>query len=186
MDRRTIFGFVLVSCLACGTSSAPSAPSASPPAATRAWSGTVAFSSAEPADSCEARYVATHPEVLAQTATADLNVNGTTAGMTLTTETGQECGFQGSESDGVVRLATRHELCRGYPLISVVLAGIAQSCHTIDPIGDGPYWGDGVITGRMTSSQMDGHWISRVYDPGGGSYGAMSIAIDMEVHFSHR
>jgi hypothetical protein len=25
-----------------------------------------------------------------------------------------------------------------------------------------------------------------VYDPGGGSYGAMSIAIDMEVHLSRR
>lgn len=81
MDRRAIGGFLNFGCVACG-SSPPSAPSPWPsPAATTSteWSGTVTFSSVEPAALCEAKYLVSYPELLAQRPLAVVKQHGPTA-----------------------------------------------------------------------------------------------------------
>ena len=150
------------------------------------WSGTVGFVSAAPAGSCEVAYVASHPQLFAQTASADLQIHGDTAAMTVQTASGQRCGFLGRATNGDLGLVTRHEDCEGYPLATEALLGIAQSCHKIDLAGDGPYWGGGTLTARITDSEMEGNWTSQVWDPGGGSYGSTNVIIELHVHLSRQ
>jgi hypothetical protein len=80
------------------------------------------------------------------------------------------------------RATTRHEDCGGFPLSALLIDGIAKACHKIDVAGDGPYWGSGTLTVVLGTSELDGLWVAQVWDPGGGSYGRMSVSLNLGVH----
>lgn len=174
---------------ACGANgfTAPTRPASSgEPAMAGQWSGTVQLSSVTPDGSCEARYLADHSGLLTQPATAELELNGESATMSLRTAGNQQCVFSGTATNGSLRLSTRHEECDGYPLAAALIIGIGQFCHTIDLAGDGPYWGSGTFTGRVADSEIDAQWSFQVYDPGGGSYGATRFMPNLDVHLSRQ
>jgi hypothetical protein len=189
-----VLAFVIAGCGAHSTT-APTPAISSADAVTPApaspvpaqWSGTLVFSSALPAASCEAEYVARHPELLPQSATAELHIDGISARMNLRTSADQECMFSGSSNGDSLSMSARHETCGGWPLDLTMIGGIIKACHTIAPAGDGPFWGDGTLVARLNSTQeFDGEWTYDVFDPGAlGSVPPMRINIGLHLHLVH-
>jgi hypothetical protein len=189
--------FVVLSGLlgGCGSGVTTMAPTnsafATPPPVAAAeqgpWSGRVELSSVFPVGSCESAYVEKHPEFFAQSATATLQTGGNVARMVLQTSGGQKCLFSGTSSSDTLTLSARHETCEGYPLSLSAITGIVETCHTIDPVGDGPFWDQGKLLARMASSEIDGNWTFDVYDPGASgviSIPGMRLTVEMHVHLS--
>jgi len=163
------------------TTSAPAAPAVS-----GEWSGTVELSSVSPAGSCPAIYLKSHPELFAESASADLNVAATPARMEIRTAGGQQCSFSGISGSEGLTLSARHDTCYGYPLSVSAIHGIVDVCKVIDPAGDGPYWGDGTFVARGGRSDLDGHWIFAVFEPGDELYPETKFSIDLHVHLAHQ
>jgi len=155
----------------------PTPAASTPPPGSTQWSGTLEFTSARAPDSCVAAYLASHSDLLAQSASGDLQISGDSARMTLRTSGGQNCVGNGMVVDSTLTLTTRHETCGGFPIPRSVIIGLLTDCHAFDPIGDGPFWGSGTVSAHIAGSEIDGHWMFDVFDPSKNQF-----TIDLGVH----